>query len=281
MTLLETITSVEIGLIYGIVAIGIYLTFKVLDFPDLTCDGSFTAGAAACAAGIQLDISPGISLLFACIVGGASGLLTGVLNRYCKISALLSGILTSFMLYSINLRIMGDVPNITISTEYVMLSSPMFLMVSAAVVWLVISYFLNTDFGLGVRCLGQNPRLAIAQGISHTFYTITMLVLSNLLVGLGGGLFVLHQGFADISQGVGTIIMGLAAIMVGSKLLPDRPIYIDVLSCILGSILYRIIVALSLHSDWLGLSSSDLNLLAICPAKTALPCADSLRISMF
>lgn len=260
MTLVETLTSVELGLIYGIVAVGIYVAFKVLDYPDLTCDGSFTAGAATCASCLQSGLPISSAIVLACTVGGLSGFVTGILNRFCKISPLLSGILTAFMLYSVNLRIMKGIPNITLSLDASFLTSMPILILFSGGICILLSYILLTDFGLGIRCLGKNSKLAIIQGINPDFYTIIGLILSNALISLGGSLFSLHQGFADVSVGVGTIIMGIASIMVGEKILPDRPIYWDILSCIVGSIVYRIIVALSLHLEWLGLTSSDLNL---------------------
>jgi putative ABC transport system permease protein len=187
-----------------------------------------------------------------------------MLHVYCRISSLLAGILTAFMLYSINLKIMGDIPNISLLHESTLFSSGYKLLIifgCAIFVWISLSYLLITDFGLALRSLGQNKRLASINGIRIPALTVVALILSNALVGLGGGLFCQHESFADISEGIGTIIIGLAAVMIGEKILPFRSIWVALFSCLAGSVCYRIIVAFSLHSEWLGLESSQLNLI--------------------
>lgn len=262
----ECITSVEIGLIYGIVAIGIFLTFRVIDFPDLTCDGSFVAGAAASAVAIKAGFSPPIALVFALLMGGCAGCLTGLLHHYFKVTDLLSGILVAFMFYSINLKIMGGTPNIALINDPTIFSissmSPLLiLIILATIICLCISYLLVTDFGLALRSIGQNKKLAAVSGISIPFFTYVGLTISNALIGFSGGLFSQHQSFVDVSQGIGTIIIGLAAVLIGEKILPFRSMWLVVASCILGSIIYRLIVAFALHSEWLGLETQDLNLI--------------------
>lgn len=260
MSIAEILTILELGLIYGIVAIGIYFTFRVLDFPDLTCDGSFMTGSAVTASAIQNGMCPTSAFIVGACVGGLCGLITGILHIYGRISNLLAGILTAFMLYSINLRIMGGVPNLSlpqgIGVEHVGI-----LAIVAGLIWLINSYVLTTDFGLALRTVGTNPRLASTQGISIAAYTIIGLVISNTFIGMGGALFCLHQGFSDISQGIGTVVIGLAAIIIGEKILPYRSMWLTILSCIVGSILYRFVIAISLHSSGIGLKSSDMNMI--------------------
>lgn len=264
MTWIELFTSLEIGLIYGIVALGIYLTFRIIDFPDLTCDGSFVSGAAACAVALKSGFNPIMALLFSLIAGGIGGLITALLHKYGRLSALLSGILTAFMLYSLNLKIMGGIPNLTLIQETTLFNwgNPLLILLFiVSLVWISCSYFLLTDFGLGLRSIGKNPQLATSYGVNISFFILIALVLSNGLIGFGGGLFCQHQGFVDISQGVGTIVIGLAAVMIGEKLLPFRSMWIAPLLCFAGSLLYRLLIALALHNEWTGLESSDLNLI--------------------
>ena len=264
MSLNELLMSLEIGLIYSVVAIGIYLTFRIIDFPDLTCDGSFVLGAVTSAMLVKHGYNPIIALLYSAIIGGLAGFITGILNTKLKVTNLLSGILVAFMLYSVNLRIMGGIPNIalinqtTIFTNYNQL---LVLIVIVGIIWLLFSYLLMTDFGLALRSIGQNKRLAINSGVKQQQMIIIGLILSNALIGFGGALFSQHQGFADVSQGIGTVIIGLATVMIGESVLPFRSPWIMVFSCMLGSIIYRIFIAVALHSEKLGLETQDLNII--------------------
>lgn len=261
---MEILMSLEMGLIYGIAAIGICLTFRIIDFPDLTCDGSFVLGAATSGILLKSGWDPIIALFIAAIAGSIAGLFTGILHIYFKITDLLSGILVAFMLYSINLKVMGGIPNIALidaSTIFRFTSPLLVLTIIAILIWLLISYLLVTDFGLGLRSIGQNKRLALNCGVNLPIMTLLGLAVSNALIAFSGGLFCQHQGFADVSQGLGTVIIGLAAVMIGEKLLPFRSIWVRLLSCLIGSILYRLIIALALHSEWLGLETQDLNLI--------------------
>jgi putative ABC transport system permease protein len=263
MHLTESILSLEIGLIYGIVAVGIYLTFRVIDFPDLTCDGSFVLGAALSAVMIKAGISPLLALGCAFLAGHLAGLLTGVLHTHFKITNLLSGILIAFMLYSINLKIMGGIPNIALIDDLTIFTDRnhvVLITVIAFIIAAACSYLLKTDFGLSLRSIAHNKRLAMNAGVRIDRMTIITLALSNGLISLGGALFSQHQGFCDISQGIGTVIIGLAAVMIGEKILPSRSVIIAIFSCLAGSIIYRLFIAVALHSDWLGLSTQDLNL---------------------
>lgn len=260
----ELLTSLEIGLIYGVVAVGIFLTFRIIDFPDLTCDGSFTCGAVTAAMTLKAGLSPFTSLLLAGAAGGLAGFITGILYTRLRVTDLLSGILVAFMLYSINLKIMGGVPNITLINEVTLFShtSPLLVLAFLVVsIWGMISYLLTTDFGLALRSIGQNKRLAEIMGVRVASFTVIGLALSNALIGLGGGLYCQHQSFSDVSLGVGTVIIGLAAVMIGERLFSYRSLWFSVMACFLGSIVYRLLIALALHSEWLGLETSDLNLI--------------------
>jgi putative ABC transport system permease protein len=264
MNLLELLISLEMGLIYGIVAIGIYLTFRVIDFPDLTCDGSFVLGAASSAILIKSGCNPILALFLAMIAGGIAGFATGILYTKFRITELLSGILVAFMLYSINLRVMSGLPNITLINEpsiFTDQNSLLVLIAIAVFISLGMSAFLKTDFGLALRSIGQNKRLALNNGVNVKFMTIIGLVISNGLIGLGGALFSQHQGFADISQGIGTVIVGLAGLMIGEKMIGFRSLWLVIPACLLGSVMYRIFIAFALHSEFLGLETQDLNLI--------------------
>lgn len=260
----EIFMSLEIGLIYGIVAIGIYLTFRIIDFPDLTCDGSFVLGAATSSILIKAGYNPWGTLLMALIAGNLAGFTTGILNTYFKVTDLLSGILVTFILYSINLHIMGGTPNIALINQNTVFSHAPPITILCVIVLMIcaaLSYLLMTDFGLALRSIGKNKKLAQNGGINIKTMTIIGLALSNGLIALGGALFSQHQGFADISQGIGTIIVGLASVMIGERILPYRSIAIQILSCVLGSIIYRLIISFALHSEVLGLETQDLNLI--------------------
>lgn len=264
MSLAEFIMSLEIGLIYGIVAVGVYITFRIIDFPDLTCDGSFALGCLSSAVLIDAGLSPAVASLVALGAGCLSGLATGVLYTAFKITQLLSGILVAFMLYSINLNITGGIPNIALIARDSLFSYlpplAVLALIAAAVVLLFGALF-DTDFGLAIRSVGQNKRLALNCGVNVSWMTLVALMLSNGLISFGGALFCQHQGFADISQGVGTIVIGFAAVMIGERLFSSRSIWLLLPACFIGSILYRFFIAIALHSDWLGLETRDLNLI--------------------
>lgn len=263
MTLNELIMSLEMGLIYGVVALGIYLTFRVIDFPDLTCDGSFVLGAAVSSILIKSGMSPCLSLIAALMAGGAAGMFTAIVHITFKVTQLLSGILVGFMLYSINLRVMGGIPNISLINNDTLFGEHPVIVLCAVGFGLcaVVTYLLMTDFGLSLRSIGQNKRLAYNAGVNVSLITLIGLALSNAMIALGGALFSQHQGFADVGSGIGTVIVGLASVMIGEKLLPYRSILFNVLSCFIGSVVYRLFMGFALHSDALGLTTSDLNVI--------------------
>lgn len=264
MTVNELLMSLEIGLIYGITAIGIYLTFRIIDFPDLTCDGSFMLGAAVSSVLLKANAHYSTALLIALLSGAFSGCVTGILHTRFRVSNLLSGILVAFILYSINLRIMNGIPNITLIDLNTVFSNTAVLAILGGLSLLIaalLSYVLLTDFGLGLRSIGQNKRLAQNGGINIKTMTLVGLALSNSLIALSGALFSQHQGFADVGQGTGTIIVGLASVMIGERLLQASSLALQLLSCLLGSVLYRLLISFALHAEFLGLESQDLNLI--------------------
>jgi putative ABC transport system permease protein len=263
--------ALELGLIYGLVALGVFLSFRVLSFPDLTVDGSFPLGAAVAASAIVAGLDPYLGTLMAIVAGAIAGLVTAVLNVRFGILHLLASILTMIALFSINLRIMGR-PNIALLTEQTVLTPlvplglwmPVLKVLAVGAVALIAALllvrFLASDYGLAMRATGANPRMAQAQGVRTGTTILVGMAISNALVALAGALFAQTAGFADISIGTGTIVVGLAAVIVGETILPSRHIGLVVLACLLGSILYRLAVALALNSDVLGLTASDLNL---------------------
>ncbi len=262
--------ALEIGLLYGLVALGVYLTFRVLDFPDLSVDGSFPMGAAVAATAIVSGINPWVATAMAIVAGGMTGWVTAFLAVRCGILHLLASILTMIAAFSINIRIMGR-PNVallgeeTILTPFESMGDPMLmrpLVVGLLVLfsaWFVVR-LLNSDFGLGLRATGVNARMVKAQGASTAFYTYFGLALSNGFVGFAGALFAQTNSFADVTSGVGTIVVGLAAVILGQTLIPGRKIWVAVLAVVLGSVLYRLAVAFALSSGMFGLQASDLNL---------------------
>ena len=263
MSLNELMMALEIGLIYGVISVGIYLSFRIIDFPDLTCDGSVVLGAASSAMLIKLGVDPFISLIGSLFAGALAGIATAILYIKFKMSDLLAGILVGFMLYSLNLRVMGGVPNLSlIGCDIIFVNNELiYLTLIGLVLCALISYLLLTDFGLALRATGENKLLAKNSGVNINYMILICLALSNAIIAFGGGLLSQYQGFADIGSGVGTVIIGFASVMIGEKLMPYRSMILRVLSCLIGSITYRLFISLALHSDALGLSTSDLNLI--------------------
>jgi putative ABC transport system permease protein len=271
MSLIASLGAIEIGLIFGLVALGVYLSFRIINFPDLTVDGSFPLGGAVAASLIVAGIDPFAATAAAIVAGAAAGALTAWLNVRLRIMQLLASILVMIALYSINLRIMGK-PNValindpTVFTlfdfgglpEYML--KPLVLLVIVIAAKILIDLFFASQTGLAMRATGGNPRMARAQGISTDRQTIVGLALSNALVALGGALFVQSQGGADISMGIGTIVIGLAAVIIGETLLPARSLVITTAAVIIGALLYRFFIALALNSDFIGLQAQDLNM---------------------
>jgi putative ABC transport system permease protein len=288
MSLIASLGALEIGLIFGLVALGVFLSFRVINFPDLTVDGSFPLGGAVAAALIVAGWNPFAATAVAIVAGAMSGALTAWLNVHLRIMQLLASILVMIALYSVNLRVMGK-PNVALISEPTVFSlvaidglpeywlKPLVLLVVVLAAKMLLDWFLASEAGLAMRATGGNPRMARAQGISTDRQTLAGLALSNALVALAGALFVQTQGGADISMGVGTIVIGLAAVIIGETLLPARSLVLTTLACVLGAVLYRFFIALALNSDFVGLQAQDLNLVTAVLVALALLVPGSRR----
>lgn len=269
MNTIQFLGAIELGLLYGIVAMAVYLTFRVINFPDLTVDGSFPLGAAVAATLIVKGVNPYVATLLAFMAGCLAGSITAYLHVRWKILGLLAGILTMTALYSINLRIMGK-PNIALINEITVFSdhvqngthnSLLILSMIVLLLILVLFHFLRSRFGLALRASGINPRVSPAYGIKVSTMIFVGLCLSNGLIASAGALFAQAHGFADISMGNWTLIIGLASVIVGETLFHTNKLWLILLSCVLGSILYRLAIAFALNAQFLGLEGSDLNLI--------------------
>lgn len=271
MSSIALLGAVELGLVFGLVGLGVYLSFRVLSFPDLTVDGSFPLGGGVAAALIVADADPWLATLAAAAAGGVAGLVTGWLNVRLKILHLLASILTMIALFSVNLRIMGR-PNVallgepTVFTPFEWLGlpftwlQPLVFLAVAVLATLLVDLYLLSEVGLALRATGANPRVARAQGVHTDRAVLAGLAVSNALVGLAGALFAQSQGGADVSMGIGIIVVGLAAVIVGETLVPGRGVVLGTLACVVGSLVYRLVIALALNADVLGLKAQDLNL---------------------
>ena len=267
------------GLAWGIMAIAVYITYRILDVADLTVDGSLATGGAVAALGITMGLNPWVALVLAILAGMAAGLVTGLLHTACGIPAILSGILTQLALYSINLRIMAigsdastkatlalsvDKQSLLLSSRYireVSLRNPLLLLgVLTVVVIAVLYWFFGTELGCSLRATGANPSMARAQGINTNADKVLGLVVSNGLVALSGGLLAQYQGSSTVDMGRGAIVIGLAAVIIGEVLLGKVFINfaLKLLSAIIGAIIYYVVITLVLR---LGLESTDLKLL--------------------
>ena len=271
MSLFSLLGAIEIGLIFSLVALGVFISFRLLRFPDLTVDGSFPLGGAVCAILIANGVNPWLATLAATAAGACAGLLTGWLNVKLKIMDLLASILMMIALYSINLRVMGgpNVPLINDPTLFTMLqpegmddylARPLILLFIVIAAKLALDWFFSTERGLAIRATGSNARMARAQGVNTGAMVLLGMAVSNALVGLAGALFAQTQGGSDISMGIGTIVIGLAAVIVGESILPSRRIIYATLAVVIGAIVYRFFIAMALNSDFIGLKAQDLNL---------------------
>ncbi len=285
MSLFSVMGALEIGLIFSLVALGVLISFRILNFPDLTVDGSFALGGATAAILIANGANPFAATLVAMVAGAAAGFITGWLNVRLKIMDLLASILMMIALYSVNLRVMGapNVPLITSPTVFTMLLPenapdwlpdyvlrPLMLLVVVVVVKLGLDYFFSSQQGLAMRSTGANPRMARAQGVNTGREILAGMALSNSLVALAGALFAQSQGGADISMGIGTIVIGLAAVIIGETILPARRLILTTLAVVVGAVLYRFFIALALNSDFIGLKAQDLNLVTALLVAAAL-----------
>ena len=261
------------GLIWGIMAIGVYLTYRILDVADLTVDGSFGTGGAVCVMCLLSGQNIWVSLLAAVLAGLATGLVTGLLHTFMGIPAILSGILTQLALYSINLKIMGkanqsinvDKYDLLISLRWVKefaLHNPIIMVILAtAVVIGVLYWFFGTELGCGIRATGSNPAMSRAQGINTNFNIVLGLAVSNALVALSGALLSQYQGFADVQMGRGAIVIGLAAVVIGEAVFSKifRNFALKLLSVGIGSVIYYIVMQICI---WFKIDTDLLKMLS-------------------
>ena len=271
---IQFIGAVELGFIYSLVVIGVYLSFRTLQFPDLTVDGSFPLGAAVAATLIAARVDPYVATFAAVLAGACAGMITAWLSTHLRMLNLLAGILTMMALYSVNLRIMGR-PNISLLGEKTILSGwlghlPTYL--SLSVITIIVAFgiywFLSTRMGLAIRATGSNAKMGRAQGINDRSMITVGLSASNALVALGGALYAQVHGFADVTMGFGTIIYGLAAVIIGEALFPTRTVFQAIGACILGGIIYFLLRAMALNVGFL--QASDLNLVTAVLVATAM-----------
>lgn len=255
------------GIIWGIMAVGGYLTFKVLDLADLTVDGSFGTGGAVLVVCTIAGMNIWLAMLLAFLAGCIAGLVTGILHTKFGIPAILAGILTQLALYSVNLRIMSGRANVALNIdEYGILVSlryiPKSILVGGAFALVIIGllyWFFGTELGAGVRATGCNEAMARANGINTGFNKVLGLVLSNGIVALSGGLLAQYQGFADINMGRGAIVIGLAAVIIGDVIFGKlfKNFALRLLAAVLGGVIYYIVIQLVLQ---MGLNANDLKL---------------------
>lgn len=272
MSLYEILGTLETGFIFGLVALGAYLTFRILDFPDLTVEGSFPLGAAVAATLIvNAGWNPWLATTTAAVVGFSAGYLTALLNVRFNILHILAGILMAISLYSINLRIMSGpnkpllgVDTVFDSFEWLGVAgyiiNPIFLGIIVLVFKILLDLFLSTGWGISMRAAGSNPEMAQANGVNVGKMKLYGVGLANALTAMAGALFAQIFGAADAYMGIGVIIVGLASVIVGTSILPSRTIWMATLACLIGAILYRLAVALALNADFLGLHASDVQL---------------------
>ena len=263
--------AINLGFFYAFMAMGIFITFRVYDFPDITVDGSFTAGAAAAAVLISAGFHPILAIMAAFITGAAAGCVTGLIHTRLNINGLLAGILVMTGLYSINLHIMGrsNIPLLNKTTLVTIIEgfNPnlpsevwicLCLTLIMALFWGALSWFFRTDIGMTMRITGNNPTMAGANGVNVNRMKIFGIALANGFVGISGGLVAQYQGFADIGMGIGTVVIGLASVIIGEAVLRKRSIGIKILSVFIGSVIFRLMIAFAL---FVGMNPLDLKLL--------------------
>lgn len=286
------------GMMWSIMAVGLYITYKILDYADLTVDGSLALGGSVSAVMIFNGVNPFISLIVATFAGMIAGLITGILHTKLKVPAILSGILTMISLYSVNIRIMGKA-NISllgkntvfsyierlVPDKYFIISDIGTLNISIMILGLAVSlmsvivlyWFFGTEIGSAIRATGDNPSMARSFGINTDAMKIIGLALSNGLVALSGSFITQSQGYGDINMGTGTIVIGLASIIIGEAAIKNNGKFafaIKLISVIAGSVVYRIIIACVLS---LGMNSSDLKVFTAVIVAVAL-CIPKIKI---
>lgn len=259
------------GILWGLMALGVYITFRLLDIADLTVDGSFATGGAVCAVCLVNGVNPVLALILSTIAGFIAGFVTGLLHTKCQIPAILAGILTQIGLYSINLRIMGrsntpllqydnifeGLENLTgLSNNWIVLIIGLIVTV---LVILILYWYFGTEIGSSIRATGNNEQMVRALGVNTNVTKTLGLMISNGLIALSGALVTQQQGYADVRMGIGAIVIGLASIVIGEVIFGHKGAFgTRLTSIVVGSVIYRIIVAIVLQ---LGLNTDDLKLL--------------------
>ena len=258
------ISTFSLGLIYATLVMGVYITFRILNFADMTAEGSLTLGGSICAVLIINNINPILSIFIAGLCGSFSGLITGFLHTKLKIQAILSGILTMIALYSINIKIMGKA-NLSMLNKNTIFKLIDDSSVSVFVIGLIIctfilitlNLFFKTRLGLAVRATGDNEQMMKSQGVNTDFKKILAHMISNFLCATSGALISQSQGYSDVNMGTGTIVVALASIVIGEALIKRNSFFLKLISVVLGSIIYRFIIFIVLS---LGMNPSDLKL---------------------
>ena len=253
--------TIEQSLIFAIMVLGVYISFRILDFPDMTVDGTFPLGAAISAKLLTLGVNPYLTLLVALVAGAAAGAVTGLIHVKLKVKDLLAGILVMTALYSVNLRVMGK-SNIPLFEEDNIFNTEYSMMITIVVLILIskflLDYLLKTKFGFALKALGDNENLIVSLGLNEEKYKIYGLMIANAFVAFSGAVLAQYQGFADVGMGTGIIVIGLASIIIGDTLFGKRRRLAGTTIVIIGSILYRGVIAVTLS---MGMDASDLKLI--------------------
>lgn len=261
--------ALEQGLLWGVMVLGVYITFRVLDFPDLTVDGSFTLGAAIAARIIFEGYDPWMGTALALVFGVTAGLITGFLNTRLRIAPLLSGILMMIALYSVNLRVMGsksmlsllrmntiftDVTALGIPRDYAVFTLGLIVVLGTAYLLYI---FLLTEVGMAVRATGDNEQMIRSLGVNTNSTKVLGLALGNGLVALSGAMVAQYQSYCDVGMGIGMIVVGLASVIMGEVVIGNKTLLRTLIAVVIGSIIYRVVIALVMR---LGLPTTDLKL---------------------
>ena len=252
---------IEQSLIFAIMVLGVYISFRILNFPDMTVDGAFPLGAAISAKLLTLGVNPYLTLLVALVAGAVAGAVTGLIHVKLKVKDLLAGILVMTALYSVNLRVMGK-SNIPLFEEDNIFNTEYSMMITIVVLILIskflLDYLLKTKFGFALKALGDNENLIVSLGLNEEKYKIYGLMIANAFVAFSGAVLAQYQGFADVGMGTGIIVIGLASIIIGDTLFGKRRRLAGTTIVIIGSILYRGVIAVTLS---MGMDASDLKLI--------------------
>ena len=253
--------TIEQSLIFAIMVLGVYISFRILNFPDMTVDGTFPLGAAISAKLLTLGVNPYLTLLVALVAGAVAGAVTGLIHVKLKVKDLLAGILVMTALYSVNLRVMGK-SNIPLFEEDNIFNTEYSMMITIVVLILIskflLDYLLKTKFGFALKALGDNENLIVSLGLNEEKYKIYGLMIANAFVAFSGAVLAQYQGFADVGMGTGIIVIGLASIIIGDTLFGKRRRLAGTTIVIIGSILYRGVIAVTLS---MGMDVSDLKLI--------------------